>query len=167
LAKNDGWIVRGLELSKFLADSIIKKYNIQVTVSDFLKYKPEKNEQFDFVVLHHVLEHLPDSLLAMKKINALLKPGAYAVLGFPDIEGYELKLKRYLSNTGYYKKKYKKNYKPGHCNEFCKESFTYLLDQTGFELIKWQHYSSKKILNILYNFINFGSKVRVLIRKNN
>jgi len=166
LAKNDGWDVKGLELSKFLADSIKKKYKINVAVSDFLTYKPAKKDQYNIVVLHHVLEHLPDSLLAMKKINALLKPGAYAVLSFPDIEGYELKLKRYLSNIGFSKKIYKKNYKPGHCNEFCKESFTYLLDQTGFELLKWQHYSSKKILNILYNFSNFGSKVRVLIRKN-
>jgi 2-polyprenyl-3-methyl-5-hydroxy-6-metoxy-1,4-benzoquinol methylase len=165
LAKNYGWDVKGLELSNFLVDSIKKIYKLNVVVSNFLTYKPAKNDKYDVVVLHHVLEHLPDSILAMKKINALLKPGAHAVLSFPDIEGYELKLKRYLSNTGFNKKIYKKNYKPGHCNEFCKDSFTYLLDQTGFELLEWQHYSSKKIFNILYNITNFGSKVRVLIRK--
>jgi 2-polyprenyl-3-methyl-5-hydroxy-6-metoxy-1,4-benzoquinol methylase len=165
LAKDDGWDVKGLELSKFLADSIKKKYMLNVAVSDFLTYKPAKDDQYDIVVLHHVLEHLPDSILAMKKINALLNPRAYAVLSFPDIEGYELKIKRCLLNIGLRKKKYKNNYKPGHSNEFCKESFTYLLDKTGFELIKWQHYSSKSILNIFYKLTNFGSKVRVLIRK--
>jgi SAM-dependent methyltransferase len=165
-AKSDGWEVKGLELSEYLAVSIKQKFGIDVEVSNFLEYEPQNNEVFDIIVLRHVLEHLPDSILAMKKINSLLKHKGVAILEFPDIESIEIKFKRWLNNTGIYEKKYKPSYLPGHCNEFCIESFNYLLNKTGFKLSKWEHYSSKPILNCFYKVCNFGNKVRTVIIKN-
>jgi SAM-dependent methyltransferase len=165
LAQNDGFHAKGLELSQFLAYSISSRYGIEVTVSDFLIYIPKKEELFDVVILRHVLEHLPDSILAMTKINQLLQIGGHGVLEFPDIESNGFKIKRILSKIGLRRKKYKVSYLPGHCNEFSKESFSYLLKKTGFELIKWENYSSKPYLNPLYNLFHLGSKARVIIRK--
>lgn len=165
LAKNDGWDVKGLELSKFLADSINSRYGIDVAISNFLTYTSDEKGVFDIIILRHVLEHLPDSIIAMTKINELLKTNGYAVLEFPDIEGCELKLKRFLKKTGIHKKRYEETYKPGHCNEFCKESFKYLLAKTGFELLEWQNYSSNAFLTYVYKILNWGSKARVLILK--
>lgn len=165
LAAMDGWEVKGLELSELLAYSINERYGIEVTVSNFLDYEPEEEESYDVVILRHVLEHLPDSILAMRKINALLKPGGLGVLEFPDIESNEMKFKRFLQKFGLNKKKYRKGYVPGHCNEFCKESFRFLLKKTGFNLLKWQNYSSKKYMSSFYNLLHLGSKARVLIQK--
>lgn len=165
LAKNSGWNVESLELSEFLACSIKERYGLEIVVSDFSSYNSGSDGNYDVVVLRHVLEHLPDSIAAMTKINSLLKPGGFGVFEFPDIEGLENKVKRALARTGLIKKKYKDSYKPGHCNEFCKESFKYLLGKTGFELLEWQNYSSKSFLNIIYKYTSWGTKARALIRK--
>lgn len=165
-AKQDGWAVKGLELSGFLAKSIKETLDIDVEVRNFLDYK-DSNVQYDLVSLRHVLEHLPDSISAMTQINQLLKHGGMAVFEFPNIEGISLKTKRFFSKIGVYKKKYPVNYVPGHCNEFSKKSFNYLLNQTGFELIKWETYSGKKFANLFYKITNSSTKARALVRKIN
>lgn len=165
LARQDGWDVHGLELSDFLAKSIKSKFGINVDVSNFLDYEINPDEQYDVVILRHVLEHLPDSIKAMQKINSLMKKNGFGILEFPNIESNQMKLKRLFSNFGLYKKKYRESYVPGHCNEFCKDSFSYLASASGFKLLKWQNYSSNEFLTKYYNLINFGTKARVLIQK--
>jgi len=165
-AQNDGWQVHGLELSQFLSENIKKNLNISVDVANFLEYS-SSNSKYDLVSLRHVLEHLPDSKLAMQKINGLLTKNGVAVLEFPNIEGASFKIKRFLSKIGVYKKKYKEDYVPGHCNEFSKKSFQYLVHKTGFELLCWETYSSKNAVNILFKIFNAGIKARVLIKKKN
>ncbi|MFH0976428.1 MAG: class I SAM-dependent methyltransferase [Spirochaetota bacterium] len=167
LAENDGWNVKGIELSESLAGTITARYGIEVKVSDFLEYMPEQNQLFDIIVLRHVLEHLPDPVAAMKKIHSLLKPDGVSFLEFPDIEGCEQKIKRLLKKARFHKTIYYSEYKPGHCNEFCRKSFEFLLMQTGFTLSEWCHYSSRSYFNLLYNFSGLGTKVRALIKKNN
>lgn len=164
LAKQDGWNVKGLELSKYYAETIMTRFGIQVEVSNFLEYNVTQDEKNDLVILRHVLEHLPDSILAMNKINQLLSSNGIALLEFPNIESLELKIKRLLTKFGV-KKKYKSGYKPGHCNEFCKESFSYLLNNTGFQLISWELYSNKSNANYFLTKFNISSKARVLIKK--
>ena len=163
LAQKEGWSVKGLELSDFLAESIKQATGIEVEVCNFLEYKISKNELFDMVVLRHVLEHLPDPILAMNKVHSLLKNDGYAVLEFPNIEGLDLKFKRFLGRIGLHKKSYLSNYKPGHCHEFCKDSFEFLLAETGFRLESWHTYSSKPYFK--YFSFNHGNKARALIRK--
>jgi len=164
LAKADGWDVKGLELSEFYARTIKEKHQIEVEVGNFLEFE-KHTEKYDLISLRHVLEHLPDSILALNKINELLVDGGFAVMEFPNIEGHEFKFKRLFEKLGLLRKKYPENYKPGHSNEFSEKSFRYLTKQTGFELIIWQTYSSKNSVDFLYNWTNFGSKARVLIQK--
>jgi 2-polyprenyl-3-methyl-5-hydroxy-6-metoxy-1,4-benzoquinol methylase len=163
-ARQDGWKVRGLELSAFLAKKIKETLAIEVDVANFLEFN-EQSYTYDLVSLRHVLEHLPDSLLAMQKINSLLNIDGYALLEFPNIMGLNFRLKRLLGRTGLYKKKYSKEYVPGHCNEFSKKSFSYLAKNSGFELIRWETYSSKPLLNRFYRIIPIGIKVRALVQK--
>lgn len=166
LAEKDGWHVRGLELTKYYAETIRERFGIQVDVANFLNYDVDKKSKNDVVILRHVLEHLPDSLLAMEKINKLLNEDGYALLEFPNIESMEFKFKRFLNKLGV-KKKYKDGYTPGHCNEFCKESFEFLLGKTGFKLITWELYSNKRGSNRLLTRFNISSKARALIKKAN
>jgi len=166
LAKKDGWDVKGIELSESYANEITKRYDIPVDVTNFLEYDNDECSKNNLVILRHVLEHLPDSLLAMRKINKLLLNNSYALLEFPNIESTEFKLKRLINKFGT-KKKYSEKYKPGHCNEFCKYSFEFLLRKTGFELVTWELYSNKIKYNYFLTKLNIGSKARVLIRKTN
>lgn len=165
-AKKDGWQVKGLELSQELAKHIERTLNIDVHVTNFLTLH-DFEEQFDVVSLRHVLEHLPDSLLALDKISALLKPGGYAYFEFPNINSLSHRTQRFLSRYNIHKKSYPPSYQPGHCNEFSKQSFSYLLKLTNFELIRWETYSYKPIKNFLYNHLHIGTKARALVRKKN
>lgn len=167
LLKQEGWEVKGLELSSLLADSIKEKLSIEVKVADFLTYEPGKSDLYDLVTLRHVLEHLPDPVLAMKKINSFLNSGGYAVLEFPNIEALDLKFKRFLQRKNIYQKKYREDYIPGHCNEYSKSSFEYLAAKTGFELVEFETYSYNPFRNYLYNRFPIGDKVRTIIRKIN
>ena len=163
-AREDGWQVKGLELSEYLAMEVTKRYGIEVQPKNFMDLETFE-EQFDLVSLRHVLEHIPDSILAMEKISKLVKPGGQALLEFPNIEGVSFKFKRFLNKFGLAKKKYNNDYLPGHCNEFSKKSFTYLAQKMGFEIVLWETYSRGKFANLLYTVMPIGTKARVLIRK--
>ncbi len=138
---------------------------IDVEVCDFCDYDIQKSESYDVIVMRHVLEHLSDPLRAMKNVYRLLKYGGHAVLEFPNTDSLDLRLKWFLRRNNFYRSKFSAEYVPHHCHEFCKEAFEFLLAKTGFELVRWQTYSSKEVLNPLYNIFNFGNKVRTLIKK--
>lgn len=162
--KKDGWDVSGLELSDVFAQYVTSKLNVPVVVADFLNYKDNINS-YDLVSLRHILEHLPNSILAMQKINQMLKPNGYAYFEFPNINSLSHRMQRFRNKFNILKKKYSSSYFPGHCNEFSKESFKYLLNLTGFTLIRWETYSSKKFSNFIYNHFHFGTKARAIVRK--
>ncbi|MBD3370664.1 methyltransferase domain-containing protein [Candidatus Fermentibacteria bacterium] len=163
LARENGWEVRGLELSPFLAESVRQHLGIEVEVADFMSYQPE--EEYDLVVLRHVLEHLPEPLAAMGKIRSLLRSEGNALLEFPNVEGWEPRFKHFLHRSGIRRMKYSPDYVPGHCNEFCRSSFALLVQKTGFELQRWLTYSDRPILDLPCRLIGCGRKVRALIRR--
>ena len=44
---------------------------------------PFKNNQYDFIICNHVLEHIPDDTKAMQEIYRVLAPGGTAILQVP------------------------------------------------------------------------------------
>ena len=167
LAKQAGWRVFGLELTEDVAARTAEHLGVDVVSANFLEFDPapEQAETYDVVCLRHVLEHLPDSRLAMKKISSLLKPGGHALLEFPNIEAFDKRLKRFVVNAGLHRRRFRDDFMPGHCNEFCRESFEFLLEKTGFRLANWETYSKKPVTNWIYNRVHIGNKVRALIQK--
>jgi SAM-dependent methyltransferase len=163
-ARKDGWQVKGLELSPDYARYLKEALQVEVYVADFMKFD-EINGEFDLVSLRHVLEHLPDPILALNKISGLLKKGGYAHFEFPNINSLSHRFQRFLTKSKLHRRKYPNFYQPGHCNEFSRESFQYLLKMTNFELVRWETYSSKPLTNFLYNHFKFGTKVRTIVRK--
>jgi len=163
-ARQDGWQVKGLELSEHLAKEVKKTHGIEVDAINFMDME-DFSETYDLVTLRHVLEHIPDSLLVMSKIHKLLKPSGHAVLEFPNIEGVSFTIKRLLNRFGLAKNKFNPDFVPGHCNEFSKKSFYYLADKTGFKIIKWETYSRNSIASCFYKLFPVGTKTRVLIEK--
>jgi SAM-dependent methyltransferase len=60
----------------------------RITRHEMLQEVPEA-ARFDFVVLRHVLEHLPDPLLMLRKVRACLVEGGYLFIGVPTLDGLE------------------------------------------------------------------------------
>ena len=156
--------MKGLELSEFLAEKVTKRLNIEIEVANFLELNPNPNDKHDLIILRHVLEHLIDPLIAMDRIKSLLKPEGKVLMEFPNIQGIDVKLKRFLTKLGR-KKKYAVSFVPGHANEYSKRSYRNLLIKTGFTLLKWETYSSNLRKNFIFNRIHIGNKARALIQK--
>lgn len=165
LARREGWDVQGMELSEKAARDIYEDQGIEIIVANFLEYEDPEHREFDVVVLRHVLEHLPDSLRAMRQIRRLLRPNGVALLEFPNTGSVVYRIKRIRKNLGFRTSKFSAEWRPGHVNEFCRKSFKYLLSQTGFELVTWRTYSSRESANLLYRLFPVASKARVLVRK--
>ncbi len=165
LARNEGWSVRGIELSPFLAESVRNLLGIEVDVTDFLTYRPDSRDCYDVVVMRHVLEHLPDGRAAMTSIHRMLKAEGRALLEFPNIDAWDLRFKRLLRRLRIHRKQYPPDYRPGHCNEYNRRSFEYLLRETGFHLIEWQTYAYGPIADWVFNRVAVGNKARAWARK--
>ena len=167
LAQQGGWDVMGLELSSSMADFVSKELGIEVLVANFLEPTPELERvgTFDVVVLRHVLEHLPDPLLTMEKIRALLQPEGYLFLEMPNIEAATKKWSRFVVGTGLYKRKFPPDFMAGHCNEYSRLSTNFLAAKTGFRVVRWETYSMKPLPNWFYNRVPIGNKARVLLQR--
>jgi len=168
LSRQAGWTVSGLEISAFLAQEVTRRLGIPVIVADIGEYEMTSrpnDDKYDLIVLRHVLEHLPDPRSVMAVIRSLLVEEGHVLLEFPNIEGLDCQCKRWLRRMRLMHKKYPPSYKPGHCNEYCRKSFQYLVDQTGFALVTWETYSHDRIRNLLFNQWHIGGKVRTIIRK--
>ncbi|MBN1181079.1 MAG: class I SAM-dependent methyltransferase [Bacteroidales bacterium] len=163
-ARKDGWKVKGLEISPDYANYLRDTLKMEVHVADFMEFE-NTGEKYDAVALRHVLEHLPDSILALNKISKLLKNRGYGIFEFPNINSVSHRFQRFLNKTGLHRKKFSPSFRPGHCNEFSRRTFKYLLKLTNFELIRWETYSYKPLTNFIYNRINIGTKARAIVRK--
>jgi 2-polyprenyl-3-methyl-5-hydroxy-6-metoxy-1,4-benzoquinol methylase len=164
-ARKEGWEVHGMELSESMAKAIEADQGIPVAVANFLDYEPAPGEAYDVVVLRHVLEHLEDPRLAMRKIGGLLRDNGVAFLELPNTGSFAYASKRIMKNLGLRNSKYSADWRPGHCNEFCRQAFDYLVEATGFELQEWRTYSNKPLADRIYGVLPVASKVRVLARK--
>ena len=78
-----------MQLSQSAADAIKADQGIEVIVANFLDYQSDEPESFDLVV---VLEHLPDSILAMNQIGRLLKTNGYAMLEYSEYRLIRLRI---------------------------------------------------------------------------
>ena len=168
LSRAAGWDVRGLELSPFLARSVTAALNIPVDIADI--GDPGLAERlgrghYDVVVLRHVLEHLPDPIRVMALFRELLAGGGHVLLEFPNIDAPNLRWKRWLARTGLARKTYPPDYRPGHCNEYCRESFRRLAEHAGFEVQVWETYSRDPVRDWLLRRFPVGTKARTLIRR--
>lgn len=163
LAREAGYAVRGLELSPALAEQTRAELGIEVIAGDFLSVDPGGSH--DIVILRHVLEHLPDPLEAAGRLHGLLQEGGHAVLEFPNIDGLGPAWKRWLRGTGLHRRRYPAAYVPGHCQEYGRPAFEYLLERTGFRLVSWRTYSLTPFIDVIYGLLPVGDKVRAVIRR--
>lgn len=57
-------------------------------VKVFKKHLDELDGEFDFIMLNHSFEHMPQPLATLKEIHRLLKPGSYALIRMPVASSY-------------------------------------------------------------------------------
>jgi SAM-dependent methyltransferase len=92
--REQGWQVRGVELSEHAARHAVDELKIDV---DDYGFEPSRYEpaSFDAIVLWHVLEHVRDPLATLDGIARLLRPGGILAVAVPNRASWQAALTRY------------------------------------------------------------------------
>lgn len=84
LAADNGWNIHGVEPNE-KARKLANDKGIQLkgTMESF------EGVQFDVVTLWHVLEHLPELEVVVKKIESFVKPGGLLIIAVPNFNSFD------------------------------------------------------------------------------
>ena len=132
-ARAFGYGVRGVEFSEDAAGFARKKFNLDVITGDLAdaNYLPET---FDIIFMGDVLEHLPDPVDTMKRINRVIKKGGLLVLLCP-MQTNTLYSRLGFAAYGAAGKRVTVQLPPYHLFEYRPKSISNLVRKFGFEVI--------------------------------
>ena len=82
-----GWAVNGVEVDKKVVNFIKNNTNHKVFHGEIFDVDHERY-LFDAITANHVIEHVHNPVLFMKKANKLLKPGGRFVVTTPNINSF-------------------------------------------------------------------------------
>lgn len=87
IARNYGWQVDGVELSKSFSVAARDWYQLDL-YNNYLSNIKFDNAGFDVVVLLHVFEHLTDPLEFLKQVSPLVNPGGWLFIVVPNLQSW-------------------------------------------------------------------------------
>jgi SAM-dependent methyltransferase len=119
---DQGFEVTGLEPSRVRAEYARENYGIEV-LCDYIE-NAEFDQEFDVVVLRHIIEHFADPGAVLRKIRGFLKKDGVVLVVVPNIDC----LGRRLFETEW------AWVLPWHCNFFTPRSTRSLLKLEGFQV---------------------------------
>jgi SAM-dependent methyltransferase len=85
LARSKGWIVKGIEPDRRVAEIAIEKFGLDITIS-LLRDALIPVSSVDVVVLFHVIEHFYQPLEELMEIHRIMKPGGILVIETPRFD---------------------------------------------------------------------------------
>ncbi len=166
LAKNRGWEVWGAEPIEVAARFGRERFKLDLRTGTLEEIEFPKNF-FDAVVLYETIEHLPDPLATLRKINQLLKPGGLVAIETPNIANFWFKILR----------RHWRQFIASHFYFFDPKTIRLALEKSGFEVLDLRsmakvvsfnllateisdNYSRPlgQLLKIVFRFLNLGVK---------
>lgn len=130
ISRERGWQVEGIEPSTWAIGVARDKYHLEIREGVFEKADLQE-EHYTVVTMVDFIEHTPHPLEAISIAQKILLPGGTLCLVTPDINSIAAKI------TG---QKWW-HYRPGHLGYFSKKSLDFLLQKTGFRIVKLRKYS--------------------------
>jgi predicted SAM-dependent methyltransferase len=130
-AKDSGFAVEGLELSKDAAEYGSKQWGLAIRQGDLHKtiFPPNR---YDVVTLSHVFEHLREPRAASRKLYEITKPGGLLVIAVPNFASMQA---RFFGKRWYHLDV------PRHLFHYTPRSLRTLLEETGFKTIGLSFFS--------------------------
>jgi SAM-dependent methyltransferase len=139
-ARRRGWEVVGVEPDPASATSSRKLFGLQPIASEWHDGVVEDGD-FDAVVLHHVLEHLPDPPAALAAAHRALRPGGVLHVAVPNARTVDRFLDRRSTESIFDP--------PRHLWVFSDRTLPPLVRRAGFEVVR----SRPQVSNALGRFV--------------
>ncbi len=121
-AKKNNWNVNGVE-----PNSKAKKLATEKGLRLFSNLDSLPNKEYDIITLWHVLEHLPDLEIKIRKLKSLLKKDGTLIIAVPNFKSYDAQ---------YYKRFWAAYDVPRHLWHFSKFSIEKLFALENMKVIK-------------------------------
>lgn len=129
VAKDFGYSVEGLELSRWSSEIVVRK-GIKVHKELLKSISSRLSQRFDVITMWGVIEHFQNPLQEMIYINKLLKTGGILAIWTGDVDGL---MSRILGRRWWY-------WQGQHVQYFTNLSLSYLTKLSGFEHITTKTY---------------------------
>lgn len=124
LAKNSGWEVYGIDISKYAASKLAKD-KVKIVLGE-LKDSSFKKSFFDVINMRHTIEHTKDPKELLLKAFSLLKKGGLIYISTPNSYGFHAKV---------FGETWPHWSLPFHLHFFSKSSLCRLAEGTGFKIL--------------------------------
>jgi 2-polyprenyl-3-methyl-5-hydroxy-6-metoxy-1,4-benzoquinol methylase len=131
-AVDHGWDAHGIELSSDTSQLARERYRVDVT-STRLEDAAFEPSSFDLVTLWDVIEHLPQPQDTMRRVAALLKPGGFAALITPNLDGCFARASFKVAKRLHY---WPAVEPPAHLSQFSTASLSALLERAGLQPVE-------------------------------
>lgn len=142
-----GLAVKGVETSSSSVKFARERLQLAVSHSGLEDYTD--TQQYDIVMLNHVLEHFVDLHKVMQILNSLVNNAGLLYVRVPDHDSYDRKV---------FSDKWPA-YLPFHISYFSEQSLRILLNTHGFQVLEVKKYISEKFME------GFPSFMRKLTKK--
>lgn len=153
----NGCEVVGVELDEESA-RVARRYCKRVIVSDVCKISiKEYLNYFDFILFMDVLEHLEDPCAMLKKAKDYLKEGGLVVISLPNIANWTIRWNLLLGNFEYTSRGILDR---THLRFFNERGAKKLLEEAGFEIVKYDISPSLPMVRGVAGFMHYISKLR-------
>ncbi len=126
-AQRMGFETEGVEISELMHHYATQDLKLKVEHDNFYKLELPKNN-WDVATMWDVLEHLDEPEVAVRKAHSIIKPGGHFVLQVPQID----------SKVAMRQKEKWSMMSIEHVNYFSKKAIKKLLEDNGFEVIKYK-----------------------------
>ncbi len=125
LARKRGWRVKGVEPNAELSHRAMEQFDLDVAIS-FLRDAQLPENEFDAVVLFHVIEHFFDPLAELREMHRVMRPGGILVAETPRYDTIFFKLL----------KERERSVIPNHYFYFTRRSLTDMVTKAGFTVLR-------------------------------
>lgn len=149
------WKAIGVEISVEAVKKAKQLYNVKLIRGEITNYKI-KNESFDVITMHSVLDHIPNIEETIVSVNRKLRKGGFFIFNVTNIGSFEYRLFSLLNRPF-----------PGfifeHLYYFNSKNITRLLEKNGFKIekITSRHHSKLTLppLRPLIGLVTFAPKL--------
>lgn len=158
-AKQRGWDVTGVEISKYAADRAAKECACTIMIGN-LEEARFKDSFFDVVCAGDVLEHVISPSVFLSEVLRVLKDDGILYIAVPNAASFYYAFFGLMATINH------KNYfvLPHHLYHFSPETLKKLLDKTGFELAELR-FSHSRNPSWWMGIFNFHDRIVALARK--